>query len=408
MKFPLWLLSVAAAPMGLTLSAIPADAFQVNTGVALGPFHLACPQGSGFSSVSGTIFDFQNYLNSSPDGSCYLGNVKFSQFGNLSLLQEMRASVVILNQVDAGSPGFSQVTLGAFSRFTSLLPETTLDYKVSGWNGGATPFHSFLQWTASASGAGNFDLITTASPSLEPACSPEVVTSALSPVGPPCTASPGSLIQEMAMTNRLTDWMGMDSMSGPAIINQFTVTNILPPEGTSPVNPFLPPPPQRQDEPWVFPPVVVTDPGQVWWYDPDVAIGYIYQVTDPAGPLFDQYTAPDLPFNDTYELLSSGGNACSGNPEDFTTSLATITQNVPYDFTTPLACFAIKGISEQNALDPLNTTAFVAGISFDRTGTVSVTQTPIPTPGPLPLTGAGVAYSWARGLRRRLNAASGG
>lgn len=75
---------------------------------------------------------------------------------------------------------------------------------------------------------------------------------------------------------------------------------------------------------------------------------------------------------------------------------------MPYDFTTPLACFAIKGISAQNALDPLNTTAFVAGISFDKAGSVTVSQTPIPTPGPLPLAGAGMAYGWVRGLRRRL------
>jgi hypothetical protein len=57
-------------------------------------------------------------------------------------------------------------------------------------------------------------------------------------------------------------------------------------------------------------------------------------------------------------------------------------------------------------LDPLNTLAFVAGIGFDRTGTVNVTQTPIPTPGPLPLAGAGMAYGWARGLRRRLGQAA--
>jgi len=208
------------------------------------------------------------------------------------------------------------------------------------------------------------------------------------------------------MTNEVVDgWMTPDSIGdGPSIENTFISTVTLPQEGTSSLNPWMPPViPSRNDEPWIFPPTVVDNPDRIWWYDPEVAIGYVYNVADPMGPLFDQYVAPDLPYNDTYEILSSGGSACSTKPEDFTTVLDTITQNVPYSFATPLACFAIKGISEQNALDPLNTTAFVGGISFDRTGTVTVSQTPIPTPGPLPLAGAGVAYSWARRLRRRLH-----
>lgn len=174
--------------------------------------------------------------------------------------------------------------------------------------------------------------------------------------------------------------------------------------GTSPSNPVLPPPPANSGDPWVFPPVVVDDPGRIWWFDPEIAIGYIYNVDDLAGPLFDQYIAPDLPFNDDYQLYSSGGASCSVNPEDYTILLGTATQNVVYNFAAPLACFAIRGIDPLNALDPLDSMAFVAGIGFDKAGAVTVSQTPISTavPGPLGVFGATMAYGWARRLRQRL------
>ncbi|MFM7549054.1 MAG: hypothetical protein ACKO8I_09300 [Cyanobacteriota bacterium] len=203
------------------------------------------------------------------------------------------------------------------------------------------------------------------------------------------------------MTNALSnDWI-----TNGFIANTFVHADALPPAGTNPSEPLLPPRrPLLPNESWRFPPLWVGSPVGVFWLDPEFAIGYIYNVEDPSGPLFDQFIAPDLPFNDQYELFSSGGSACSSNPDDFATPLATIAQDVPFHFTSPLACFAIKGINEKNALDPLNTLAFLAGVSFDRTGVVNVSQTPIPTPGPLPMAGAGMAYGWMRQLRRRLRA----
>ncbi|MEB3169598.1 MAG: choice-of-anchor L domain-containing protein [Synechococcaceae cyanobacterium] len=185
--------------------------------------------------------------------------------------------------------------------------------------------------------------------------------------------------------------------------------------GGSPDNPLLPVPPANTNSTWVFPAFTVFDPGFVWWIDPEIATGYVYNVT--GGPLFDQFTAPDLPFNDTYQLFSSSlpGGACSTNGADFATPLGMglVTQQIPYDFPTPLPCFAIKGISIENALDPLNTSAFLAGVSFDATGTANVTQTPINTfgpsdvPGPLPILGAGAAFGWAKRLRSRVSRRSG-
>jgi hypothetical protein len=415
MKRCRWLLSMALAPLAMGFTAEPGEASVV----VQGPFDQACAKGSGFVQVSGEAWQFQNYLQSSPDGACYMGNLKFSAFGDLGALIESRGIVSIVQEPLATptfaplsqAPWLSVASIAASSPW-NLLWGTSLNYSVSTWSDNAGDEPVFLQWSTRFNGvvtpgAVDWAVTTTANPDVDPACSPSVVTTASSPSGPPCNVGAGQMVTSFEMEKLIEGTIFADSMSGGvSVVDTFIVSGSLPAEGTNPANPWMPAPPQTINQPWVFPPVVVTDPNEIRWFDPEVAIGYIYNVADPSGPLFDQYIAPDLPFNDTYELLSSGGSACSNDPADFTTPLATITQNVLFDLPSPLACFAIKGISEQNALDPLNTLAFVAGIGFDRTGTVSVTQTPIPTPGPLPLAGAGMAYGWARGLRRRLSQAA--
>lgn len=173
--------------------------------------------------------------------------------------------------------------------------------------------------------------------------------------------------------------------------------------GSSTLNPLLPASAPSPGQPWQFPPIYNFDPDFVWQLDPDVAIGYIYNVT--GGPLFDQYTAPDLLFNSSYTLYGATGGVCSNNPNDYNAFISVIPESVAYDFASPLACFAIKGIDPQNALALNNTAAFMAGVSFDSTlGLAYVTQLPIPVPGPLPLLGVGATYGWARRLRRRTRA----
>jgi hypothetical protein len=170
--------------------------------------------------------------------------------------------------------------------------------------------------------------------------------------------------------------------------------------GGSIEDPLLPPMPMEPDDPWVFPAIVVTDPDQDFWYDPIVSIGYIYSVD--GGPLFDKFTGPDLPHNDSYELFSTAG-ACSNDPNDFNVALGTATQLA--GFTLPnLPCFAVKGINPVNLLDPMNTTAFVAALSFNAPGMPVVTQLPInfnyqPVPSPLSLFGAAAAFGSLRKLR---------
>jgi hypothetical protein len=173
-------------------------------------------------------------------------------------------------------------------------------------------------------------------------------------------------------------------------------------EGGSPEVPLMPEAPTSPTAPWVFPEFTVFDPGFTWWLDPDVAIGYIYNVT--GGPKFATYNAPTLPFDNNYELFGSS-DSCS----TFTNSLGLITGGNQFSFGTAVDCFAIKGIDVANMLDPTDTMAFVAGVTFDSMGTVSVTQTPITqfvdpasVPGPLPLFGVGAAFAYSRKLRNRI------
>lgn len=167
---------------------------------------------------------------------------------------------------------------------------------------------------------------------------------------------------------------------------------------------MLPATPTNPTNPWVFPTFEVFNTNFQWWLDPDVAVGYIYNVT--GGPLFATYQAPTLPFDNNYELFGSS-DSCS----TFTNSLGLITGGTQFSFATAVDCFAIKGIDVANMLDPTDTMAFNAAVTFDSLGMVSVTQTPITqfvdpasVPGPLPLFGVGAALAWSRRLRRRINA----
>ena len=175
-------------------------------------------------------------------------------------------------------------------------------------------------------------------------------------------------------------------------------------DGGSPETPLMPETPTNPTDPWVFPEFEVFDTNFQWWLDPDVAVGYIYNVT--GGPKFATYQAPTLPFDNNYELFGSS-DSCS----TFTNSLGLITGGTQFSFGTAVDCFAIKEIDVANMLDPTDTMAFVAGVTFDSMGMVSVTQTPITqfvdpasVPGPLPLFGVGAALAWSRRLRRRINA----
>jgi hypothetical protein len=223
----------------------------------------------------------------------------------------------------------------------------------------------------------------------------------------PLTATATGLVpgQTYSLTFMVTDTG--DSSLDSAV---FLAGNSVSFPGGSPENPLIPPPPASPQEPWVFPPILVT-PGQTFWFDPLVSIGYIINIASSSAPtLFDSFTAPVLPFNGVsspYQLYSDGG-ACSSNADNYTTLIGSATPGVLFDFSTNLTCFAIKGISEENLLDPINTNAFIWGASFTDPATINVTQLPITkdynpstssVPAPLPILGGAAVLGSLRRLR---------
>lgn len=403
-----WLLSAAFWVLPATLggsaafASAPAPSFQE-----------VCAPGSGLASVSGSLWNFLT----NTDGICNIGNIRFTfpdpfnTEGTYGMLLEANANISFSISPPGDNNWLSAVSLSITGPNGVLFPGTSVSYRAA-TNGLNPHFPDGQGFPADISGwsvqipNGNGIVVSHTSPLPALPCEGGNVAEG---GGEPSTCFMPPGVNDMLMQQLLPSGLGFNdlltALSEPGFETTF-LTQLISTPGSTPENPLLPPE-VTPGSPWIFPPVTVTDPNQFWWFDPEVAIGYIYN-TDPMGPLFDQYIAPDLPFNDTYEMYSTGGGACSTNPRDFATKLGIATQNVPFDFTADLACFAIKGISPLNGLDPDDPTVFLAGIKFNKIGTASITQTPVsaPVPGPLPLLGVGMAYSWARTLRRRSSSIS--
>ncbi|MGB0659928.1 MAG: hypothetical protein ACPGNV_07075 [Mangrovicoccus sp.] len=138
--------------------------------------------------------------------------------------------------------------------------------------------------------------------------------------------------------------------------------------------------------------------GQIFWIDPEIAVGYVYEVT---GAEFASVTAPSFAL-----IGDTDGYTLSANGHDFHLASGT-----SFNFLTPSVLamlgsvnrFTISGIDMDLMLDPENASAFAAGISFTgvQPGGVFVTQTPMTvniTPGAVPLPPAGLALLAGTGL----------
>lgn len=145
--------------------------------------------------------------------------------------------------------------------------------------------------------------------------------------------------------------------------------------------------------------------GQTVFIDPFFAIGYDYEI-GAGDPLFASVLLPDIGDGE-FELWLFD---MADNP--FNTGI-TILANTLFDFTTELGAFGIGaegldkfrilGIETTAELDPIDTTAFVTGLTFVGDGTFTGTMTPIvvfvPEPGTLAIFGlglAGLAYARRR------------
>lgn len=112
--------------------------------------------------------------------------------------------------------------------------------------------------------------------------------------------------------------------------------------------------------------------GETIWFDPDVSTGYTY--TAGNGGQFASVTAPTL--------LSV--NDADGYLITFTDSLGVeetkaLMAGQTLDFPFPVTTFTLTGINEDLMLDPTDPTAFVTGVSFEDTGSYTVSQAAIIT-----------------------------
>lgn len=118
------------------------------------------------------------------------------------------------------------------------------------------------------------------------------------------------------------------------------------------------------------------------WIDPEVAVGYRFDVS---GNNFQSVTLPLLGDLDGYLLQVWLSGAW--------VDVATLMDGGSFTFDPGVSIFRIMGINPTLALDPANPNAFVTGINFGQTGVASVTMTPItmsvPEPGSWALALAG-------------------
>lgn len=121
-------------------------------------------------------------------------------------------------------------------------------------------------------------------------------------------------------------------------------------------------------------------PGQTFFIDPDIAVGYTYTIE---GSTFTSVTAPTLAqvndANAQYDLTAVGLDTTIDSGERIEFALGGVSE------------FTLAGIDVTPGLDPTDPLAFITGISVDSFAgrSITITQTPIiqstPTPSPVPL-----------------------
>ncbi|MDO6568655.1 choice-of-anchor L domain-containing protein [Alteromonas sp. 1_MG-2023] len=114
------------------------------------------------------------------------------------------------------------------------------------------------------------------------------------------------------------------------------------------------------------------DAGETIWFDPDVSTGYTY--TAGNGGQFASVTAPTLlSVNDPDGYLITITDSLG---VEYTEALMA---GQTLDFSFPVTTFTLTGINEDLMLDPTDATAFVTGVSFEDTGSYTVSQAAIIT-----------------------------
>ena len=162
--------------------------------------------------------------------------------------------------------------------------------------------------------------------------------------------------------------------------------------GESEFTPSMPDPsnPTNEDGAFVFD-LPEVEQGETIWFDPEIAVGYVYEATD--GGLFASVSTPS-------SISVNNGKDALGNDNPYYITYVDangIEQTVKvgpsekFDFPNPVSTFQITGINSDLMLDPDDFTAFVTGVSFTQAGQFQVTQqaitqsTEVSAPGTLML-----------------------
>jgi hypothetical protein len=136
--------------------------------------------------------------------------------------------------------------------------------------------------------------------------------------------------------------------------------------GSTPENPLLPVIDPNNPTSYTFE-FEVIDPDVTIFIDPLVAIGYDYIVN--SGPNLAAVVLPTGFDDNMFDLWLWDdilGDWFNANIE--------LTGGVLYEFASPVDRFRILGIDVSNMVDPLDFTAFVTGLRFDRVGTINMSQ----------------------------------
>lgn len=115
---------------------------------------------------------------------------------------------------------------------------------------------------------------------------------------------------------------------------------------------------------------ITVEPGVVYYIDPEVAIGYDYAI-GAGDPLFLSVVLPNVGDG----LFDIYGFDAGNNPFLLASDWSA---GATFDFgPNGIDRFRVLGIETSAGLDPLNTTAFVTGLTFTGAGQFTGTQTPI-------------------------------